>query len=271
MKKILAIVVTYYPERDLLEKNISAYIEYVDKVLIWENTPSDVKLQYRFVDHKKVEYCGDGINSISHALNYAWKYAQKHGYDYLLTMDQDSLWGDFYAYIMQTVYNTETPSGIWGPNAYDENVSYEILEFEKIITSGMLLKVDLIDYIGGWNESFPVDCVDDEFCLRANRKGIKSYILGKCLLRQQYGAPKNVSFLGHSATITYDSPRRLYSIYRSHVILLRLFPEVKCIKTEFWGYWVPQIKWYVFRGTKPVSNLYAIFRGVLEGFVCKLN
>ena len=103
MKKILAIVVTYYPERDLLEKNISAYIEYVDKVLIWENTPEEYKLQYRFVEHKKVEYCGDGINSISHALNHAWKYAIENGYDYLLTMDQDSLWADFSSFLNNTI------------------------------------------------------------------------------------------------------------------------------------------------------------------------
>ena len=69
--KILAIVVTYFPEKELLEKNISAFINDVDRVLIWENTPDEKKLEYRFIDNSKIEYCGDGINSISHALNYA--------------------------------------------------------------------------------------------------------------------------------------------------------------------------------------------------------
>ena len=89
--KILAIVVTYYPEKNLLKKNINAFIEYVDKVLIWENTPESEKLSFRFIHDEKIEYCGDGINSISHALNYGWKYAKRNGYDYLLTMDQDSI------------------------------------------------------------------------------------------------------------------------------------------------------------------------------------
>ena len=95
-QKILAIVVTYYPERELLEKSISAFIEDVDSVLIWENTPAKDKLSYRFIRHEKVEYCGDGTNSISHALNFAWQKARMSGYDYVLTMDQDSVWDDFH-------------------------------------------------------------------------------------------------------------------------------------------------------------------------------
>ena len=52
--KILAIVVTYYPEKELLERNVQAFINRVDKVLIWENTPSPDKMSYRFISHEKV-------------------------------------------------------------------------------------------------------------------------------------------------------------------------------------------------------------------------
>ena len=93
--RILAVVVTYYPEEDLLKNNIAAFIDEVDKVLIWENTPDVEKLQYRYIDNSKVEYCGDSVNSISRGLNYAWRYAQKEKYDYLLTMDQDSVFLNF--------------------------------------------------------------------------------------------------------------------------------------------------------------------------------
>ena len=58
MNKILAIVVTYYPEKELLERNVQAFIDHVDKVLIWENTPSPDKLDYRFIEHEKVDQSG---------------------------------------------------------------------------------------------------------------------------------------------------------------------------------------------------------------------
>ena len=270
-QRILAIVVTYYPERELLEKNISAFIEDVDHVLIWENTPAEEKISYRFIEHEKVEYCGDGMNSISHALNFAWQKARSSGYDYVLTMDQDSVWEGFHSYIEQTVNNPKAPFGIWGPDVFEGDIINEIQEYDKIITSGMLLKVDLIDQVGGWNEFFPIDCVDDEFCLRAKRKGIRTYMFGMCRLHQQFGTPKTVSFLGHSWILGYDSPKRLHSIYKNHVILVRMFPESKSAEYELRCYWLPLIKWYVLGGAKPIHNFVAIFRGVTSGLIYKLR
>jgi rhamnosyltransferase len=271
MNRILAIVVTYYPDRVLLEKNISAFIEDVDRVLIWENTPAKDKLAHRFIEHEKVEYCGDGSNSISHALNFAWQKARMSGYDYVLTMDQDSVWEDFHAYLEQTICNSKAPSGIWGPNAYEDVDLNGIQEYDKIITSGMLLKVEFIDQVGGWNEFFPIDCVDDDFCLRAKRKGIRCHMFGMCRLHQQFGSPKKVSFLGHSSIICYDSPKRLYSIYKYHVILVRMFPEMECVKSELLGYWKRLIKWYVIGGAKPIRNFFAIFSGIISGIICKIG
>ena len=144
--KILAIVVTYFPEKDLLLNNVNAFINEVDHVLIWENTPESERIQHRFVQHEKVEYCGDGINSISHALNFGWKYAKDHDYDYLLTMDQDSQWEDFSDFLHRTVYDPEAPGGIWGP--LHNGVKPEVMERDTTMTSGMLIKISLINRIG---------------------------------------------------------------------------------------------------------------------------
>jgi len=56
MNNILAVVITFYPEKELLISNINAFFPYVDKVLVWENTPSDEADNYRFVQNDKVEY-----------------------------------------------------------------------------------------------------------------------------------------------------------------------------------------------------------------------
>lgn len=269
--KILAIVVTYYPEKELLEKNISAFIDHVDKVLIWENTPEQEKLNYRFIEHEKVEYCGDGINSISHALNYAWKYVQNNDYDYLLTMDQDSLWVDFSAFLNNTIYNPDVPIGIWGPDSSGTNKYKGICTFDILITSGMLIERKLIDIIGGWNEFFAIDCVDDEFCLRAKEKGIQTYMFGGIFLLQRFGIPRVAKLLGHEAKLRNDSPRRLYSIYKNHLILIRLFPKVSSIRKDFRVCWVGIIKWIVFFENKRFSKLFAIIRGIISGLTCDIS
>lgn len=267
---IISIIITYYPDRELLRKNISAFIDHVDKVLIWENTPEQEKLNYRFIEHEKVEYHGDGINSISHGLNYAWKYAKDNGYDYLLVMDQDSLWENFEQYLSQTVYNTQTPQGIWGPStSSDENIQ-GIDSVYSVINSGTLVKVSLIDKIGGWNERFTIDGVDDEFCLRSKRMGIGTYRFNECHLKQRYGTPMQVSFMGRVCNLRNDPPHRLYSIFKNFIILIRMYPEADEMKIVFKEYWVSLIKWiFVFEDNR-FAKMYAIIRGVLSGVTSKI-
>lgn len=263
--KIIAIVVTYYPEKILLCNNISAFINYVDKVLIWENTPLSDKFKYRFVSNEKVEYCGDGINSISRGLNYAWNYARSYGYDYVLTMDQDSLWHNFCKFKNDILFNIDI-SGIWGPNINDEFSSEQsIIEKDSIITSGMLVSVNIINRVGGWNEIFDIDCVDEEFCLKAQKIGIKSYICTKCILTQRFGVPKHVKLFGHVGVLRNDSPSRLYSIYKNHVILIRMYPEVKSIRKDFWTSKLGIIKWIVVFEESRLRKLYAIVSGIICG------
>ena len=56
MKRILVILVTYKPEEEILKRNIEAFIDFVDKILIWENTPLEEARKYRYVEHSKIEY-----------------------------------------------------------------------------------------------------------------------------------------------------------------------------------------------------------------------
>lgn len=268
--KILAIVVTYYPEKELLEKNISAFIDDVDKVLIWENTPGQEKHKCRFIQHKKVEYCGDGVNSISHALNYAWHYIKDNGYDYLLTMDQDSVFIDFNSYLAATIYNPSAPKGIWGPNAYGFTYT-DFRENEKMFTSGMLLKTDLLSQLGGWNELLTIDCVDDELCLKAGRLGIEKYIMGDVKFMHRLGNPHIVSLRGHKITLRNDSPSRLYSIYKSHVLMCRLFPEVKSYRAESISFWGKNVIYILMFEDNKIRKISAAIRGLLSGMFTKID
>lgn len=270
--RILSIVVTFYPDENLLQANIKTFIDYVDKVLIWENTPELQKYKYRFIFVDKVEYCGDGINSISHALNFAWKYAVKEGYDYLLIMDQDSLFEDFKCYLDKTVNNPDMPEGIWGPAISKDDLDMpKIEELCSVINSGTIVKTDLIDKIGGWNETFVIDGVDDEFCLRAKKKGIHAYRINDCFLKQRYGIPQEVSFCGKKGVLRNDPPERLYNIYKNFTILARTYPEAVTFRRDFVTLWIKvRIKWILFEKNR-FRKLYAILRGLFDGMIFKIQ
>ena len=269
MNRILAIVVTYYPEKELLERNVQAFINHVDKVLIWENTPSPDKLDYRFIECEKVEYYGDGINSISRALNYAWEYANEYGFDYLLTMDQDSYFENFDYYISKTVLNPKVPEGIWTPQMNGEIVSEDFEEIDIPITSGMLASVKIVNTIGGWNESYTIASVDDEFFLLAHQCKIKKYKIKNASLLQRFGITQVVTVFGHKLELRNYGPQRLYDIYRNNIILIRKYPKIDYLRKNFFHYWLKAIVLVFLFEKQRFSKTAAIFKGIFSGLQCK--
>ena len=263
--KILAIVVTYYPERELLVRNVQAFIEHVSKVLIWENTPSPDKLSYRFIRHEKVEYYGDGINSISRALNFAWEYANENGYDYLLTMDQDSYFENFEFYVAKTVLCKDAPVGIWTPQMNGEVVSAPYEEIDIPITSGMLASVQIVNAIGGWNESYTIASVDDEFFLQAHQCKIKKYKVKDASLLQRFGITQVVTVFGHKLELRNYGPQRLYDIYRNNIILIRKYPKIDYLRKNFFHYWLKAIVLVFLFERQRFRKTAAIFRGIISG------
>lgn len=264
---ILAVVVTYFPEKELLSKNISAFIHSVDKVLIWENTPVDQREAYRHISHEKVEYCGDGINSISHALNHAWRYAQDNGYDHLLTMDQDSCFENFSHYLKQTILNEDAPTGIYTPPIEEIRIKVN-RDFEVInrpITSGMLIPVALIDKIGGWDEDFKIDAVDDEFCLHAHSLDIKIFAVKGIMMQHCLGSPETKKFMGHTLTLRNYPPKRLYEIYRNNIILARKYPQFSYIRDDFKNILLKQIVCILLLENNKVRKFVSILRGCFAG------
>ena len=264
-KKILAIVVTYYPEKELLVRNVQAFIEHVSKVLIWENTPSPDKLGYRYITHEKVEYYGDGINSISRALNYAWEYANENGFDYLLTMDQDSYFENFDFYIAKTVCCKDAPAGIWTPQMNGEIVSSDYEEIDIPITSGMLASVEIVNAIGGWNESYTIASVDDEFFLQAHQCKIKKYKVKDASLLQRFGITQVVTVFGHKLELRNYGPQRLYDIYRNNIILIRKYPKIDYLRKNFFHYWLKAIVLVFLFERQRFKKTAAIFKGIISG------
>lgn len=271
--RFVAIVITYYPEKELLLSNIRSFIDYVDKVLIWENTPESEKMQFRFIEGEKIEYCGDGENSISKALNYAWKYAENNGFDFLLTMDQDSRFNNFDFY-KDSVLKHSTCHGvcIWTPEIEGYNISClsDIVEIKMPITSGMILPVKALNIIGGWNEFFQIDSVDDDFSLRAHSFGIKTFLIKGALMKQCFGNPVVRRFMGHEINLRNYSSRRLYEIYRNNLILIRKYPQFDYIKKNFRNVWIKQILWILLFEKKKFYKLISIIRGCFVGLTIKI-
>ena len=143
--KILAVIIVYNPDINLLLKNINALIENVHGLLIWNNSPNnfDANSLVKLDDKIIVNSYNDNIG-ISKALNIAWHYAKDIKFVYLLTMDQDSVWINFKGFL-EKFYSFADKVNIFGPEYDLQNNVNSICEREYRITSGMLVALELLD------------------------------------------------------------------------------------------------------------------------------
>ncbi len=273
--RILAIVVVYKPDLGLLKRNIDAFISYIDCVILWNNSPDCFNEKLLQCESDKIQYHTEGRNiGISKALNYAWRYAQKNKYDYLLTMDQDSVFLNFKVYSDTTIKYNEQEICLIGPGisigesrTLVPNIS-EVDDQNHLITSGMLVPISLLNKIGGYCEDFKIEAVDLDLCIRARAAGYRICRNTFGELSQTFGNPYTRKLFGKTYIGANYSSQRLYGIFRNHMILYRRYkcPLAKRLLKVYFINFVPRIfLWEDFKGDK----LKAIFRGLKDGFLYK--
>lgn len=272
--KLLAIIICYNPDFALLIKNIAAFYTKVDKLLIWDNSSNstmEMFVRNTLSDAKNIECVGDGINhGISYPLNFAWEYAKKHGYDALMTMDQDSVWQNFDDFFKVVQGDTEYELKLWGPET-NQQISHVFHKEEKdfLITSGMIIPVKILDTIGGYPKNFFIDGIDIDICAKAKRKGFGIYCVKGCVLKQQFGSNLTFTFWGKTYPASNYNPQRLYGIFRNHIIIYRSTHSLAVLKL-IKGYSVAFIRAILLFENNKINKLQAIARGVKDGILYKI-
>lgn len=273
--KLLAIAVTYNPDLILFKKSLESYLPWVDKCLIWQNSDEELDILMDGLDCGKIEYAGDKTNKgISTALNYAWKYASEHGYNYILTMDQDSVFTDFSKYknFAESIFKKDVC--ILGPWYYTpiHDISPDaILERNQIITSGMIVPICILDNIKGYCADFSVDGIDIDLCVKASMAGFKIFQSQAHILEQRFGTQYKEKVLGRTFSGPGYSPKRLYGIFRNYTIIYRKYGHPEFVRK--WIHWylrnfIPNI---IFAETDKMSKLIAICRGLVDGCLFKTD
>ena len=259
----------------LLFDNINRLINDVSTVILWQNsifTECEKEFICSQFTNDKLVFAGDGHNKgIPIALNYAIKYMNHHGYDYLLTMDQDSLWVNLHQYV--SFVNNQNKNMIYGPRVLAntsieeiKSIPLQTKEVGFVITSGMLCHKDVISKIGLFNENLFIDAVDEEYCYRARQFGIKSAQVQGTYLRQQFGNSKRVSFLGKKTLVSNYTAFRYFYIVRNHIYLIRSDLLSKKEKRLVFINYVraPIIKSILFEDNK-IDKFKAIICGIIAG------
>ena len=94
--RIICGIVLYNPNTDRLANEINSIIEQVDKICLFDNGSENIDKveQYILQDipNEKIKLLKSNINlGIGAALNKIFEYANNNNYEYVLTLDHDSI------------------------------------------------------------------------------------------------------------------------------------------------------------------------------------
>lgn len=264
---IACIIVAFNPNPEQLVQNFSLFLNYVDKLLIWDNTEKSVLNSIILND--KIEVIGDGYNrGIAYAINQGVKllFQDSNNYTHLMTMDQDSTWVNFLEYKNIIINNNEEDT-IYSPNVNNENlITNGFSKVDFCITSGAIFPINVLRKIGAFNEVYSVDCVDYDFCFKAKNNGVKIIKVLNAELIQSYGVTKKHKLLGFKVNIY--SADRLYFIVRNHIFLFRDYPKNRNFRLflmSFKNYFLFKIPKILIIENDKYRKIKYIFKGIYAG------
>lgn len=185
--KILCTIIIY--NTDIFKCNvfkslISPNIDAIDKVIIFDNSPSKQTFSPNILGDKILYQWNEGLNlGISECYNYAAKFAQQNKYQWLLFLDQDTFFpkGAYLKY--KSAIEDSSNMQVFVPihiikntNRYLSPVNIlkgttntkprtGICSLSKItpINSGLLINIDAFINAGGYNSKIRVDFSDIQF------------------------------------------------------------------------------------------------------------
>ena len=97
----------------------------------------------------------------------------------------------------------------------------EVADRDAVITSGMVVRRSLLADLGGFRDDFFVDCVDQDFCLRLRRRGMRIVQDRRVRLPHVLGDVRAHRFLIGHVRVTHHPRWRLYWVIRNGVLLVK--------------------------------------------------
>ncbi len=245
---VMAVVVTYRPDLDLLAQVLDSVCPQVDRVLVFDNASTDPGLRQLLVQPRWPNL--EAIYSVSNlgvaaAVNRAAAHARGNGYKQLLVLDQDSLLADDMVVHLQHALSapgagTGRPVAAVGPVFVDRRTGQaapfvrigplfnrklavapgEQVECDFLISSGSLLPLSVLDSVGGMDESLFIDNVDLEWSFRARHQGYRLLGVGNARMVHAIGdRVYPVTLFGRRLSFSLHGPVRLYYMTRNRLLL----------------------------------------------------
>jgi len=239
--KVASTIILYHPQKDELLKNINSFISQVDRLYLVDNSEE--------VDHKLIDSIKDRYSDIVYiqneenlgiakALNIACEKALQDGYEWILTMDQDSVFDDFESFLSccESVFQKDSDIAIFAPNHSHIEKKSEDCSFsfkDIVITSGNLLSLEVWQSVGGFDSELFIDMVDYDLSYKVINQNKKIVFFKNQYLKHSLGTiykRKNLITKKIKEKIEH-SPQRVYYKTRNSLFLAKKYKQMNFLKT----------------------------------------
>lgn len=275
--KILAGITLYNPNIDRLKENIEAIFSQVEEVVCVDNGSDDFEQikQLLSLKYPEIVVMQNKKNlGIAKALNQMFAYAKENGFDWVLTLDQDSVCPDnlikSYREVVSRLNEDFKHVGILCPQTVDRNFDSGTEHQEKYtlvdrcITSASLTSLKTWETVGGFWEDLFIDFVDHDFCAKCKEHGIKILRLNDVQILHELGNGVHHNFLGRRVTALNHSPMRKYYMVRNWIIYMHVHKDVIDYKKERNSYRFFFLKTFLFEKQK-LKKLKQMRKGRRDG------
>lgn len=286
-------MVVYHPDRDRLAECLEHVLRQFRRIVVFDNGGTCGDL---FAGDGRFVYLTENRNKgLAYALNRVMEKAAQLGYDWLVTLDQDTLLPDNLSEAFQR-HARGKDVAILAPQVIDERRKYlkvegageDSSEVDFCITSASCTNLEAWKRLGGFDEWLFIDFIDNDYCKRARLEGYRIVRLNKVVVSQQFGdiepkSPRSVRFYltlsellrnKNVAKLSYRkrvNPERVYYVHRNLLYLNKKFSEYGGIGYgnfycgSFLGFLCCFSLPSVVRAREPLRVLKAVVRGLRDG------
>ena len=219
--KAIIVIVAYNDS-----KSLARLVRSIDNnypILVFDNsTIESESISNRSLVSNRLTYITNFRNEgIGYALNTCLNIANKEGYEWIITFDQDSISNVRQIDSLLSAVNKYPKCVSFASNYNRRNITKD-KRVDYAITSGNLLSVSALINVGGFDSNLFIDGVDFDISLKLINKGYEIYFIADAIMDHEIGGAKIKS--GYIKKIhTRHSYIRRYYQYRNLCILTKRY------------------------------------------------
>lgn len=232
LEDVCGVVVTFNPDAGFCSR-VAQVLKHVQAVIVVDNASS---AGHRDLIPKAAASTTETLNNpenvgLAAALNQGVNRAIEKGYQWVLTMDQDTIPFDGLGPSLHQALETAPEHGrigaigtsydvVYGRNSSRENTPPVVKPVKTVITAGCLLSARAFERVGGFRENLFIDGVDEDLCLRLRKAGFIILQTSAIGIQQPIGAQTRHRFLWREVGVSNHPVTRHYYMARNRLGLM---------------------------------------------------